>query len=386
MLDTYFDCNATTPLCKEARDAWLEASSNAWFNPASLYRGAVRTRVLLEEARAEVAAILGCSPDSIIFTSGATESNNAVFRYLKNASSGVVLLPKTEHASVRHVVEQLFPNQHEWLSVDEFGVVLLSALDERLAQGGVQAVSVMGVNNESGVIQPWEEIQALCSQHKVLFHSDMTQWVGKTPAAGVGGCDFVALSAHKFGGPKGVGLLRVPTGIEFSWVLGGGQESGRRSGTENYASVAAMLSALRVAEDNAATGLPERNACRDAFESALMGAVPGVRILCRRVSRVWNTSMLIMPKYDGLRWVEKLDAQGYAVGLGAACSSEKGAMDSVAAALGLDSCSIKRGVRVSAGWGCLRDAWMELANAFHVAWNLLESEDSGNSVVDISKL
>ena len=386
MLDTYFDCNATTPLCVEAREAWLEASANAWFNPAGLYRGAVRTRVLLEDVRSELSTTLGCTPGSIIFTSGATESNNAVFRYLKKAGSGAILLPKTEHVSVRHVVEQLFPDQHEWLLVDECGVVLLDALDERLAQGGVQAVSVMAVNNESGVIQPWRDIQALCSQHKVLFHSDMTQWVGKMPVAGVGCCDFVALSSHKFGGPKGVGLLTVPSGIEFSWILGGGQESGRRAGTEDYASVAAMLSALRVADGNATTRLPEREACRDAFESALVGAIPGVHVLCREASRVWNTSMLIMPKYEGWRWVKKLDAQGYAVGLGAACSSENGAKDSVAAALGLDSCSIARGVRVSAGWGCSRDAWVGLADAFRVAWESLESEGSGDSVVDISAL
>ena len=386
MLDKYFDCNATTPLCKEARERWLEASSCAWFNPSALYSGAVRAAVLLEEARSEVASMLGCAPDSIIFTSGATESNNAFFRHLANVGSGVVLLAKTEHPSVRHVVERSFAGQHEWIPLSEEGVVLLDALDERLARGGVQAVSVMAVNSESGVIQPWREIQALCSRHKVLFHSDMTQWVGKMPAAGVGECDFITLSAHKFGGPKGVGLLKVPLGGEFSWLLGGGQELGRRSGTENYASIASMLSALRVAENNAAMKMPECEASRDAFEAALFEAIPGIRVLCAGAPRVWNTSTLLMPKHEGARWVKKLSARGYAVGLGSACSTKKNAEDSVVAALGLGIDSAKRAVRVSSGWGGSRDSWMALADAFHSVWNLLESGAAEGSVIDISML
>ena len=381
----YFDCNATTPLGDQAKEAWVKASSEAWFNPGGLYRGAVRTRVLLEDARASVATCLGCASDSIVFTSGATESNNAFFQYIQKRE-GQVLIARTEHASVRQVVQGLFPQRCEWLLLDCNGIVVLDALEERLAGGGYCAVSVMAVNNETGVIQPWEDIQNLCAKHKATFHTDATQWIGKMPSAGMGVCDFVTLSAHKFGGPKGVGLLKVPSGVEFTWLLGGGQEQGRRSGTENYPSVVAMAQALQVAESQIEAMLVERAESRDLFEVAIKRAVPGVSILCEEAPRVWNTTLLLMPRFEGWRWVKKLDALGYAVGLGSACLTGKGAGDSVAAALGVDISAAKRIVRVSAGWGNSRESWLNLAAAFTEAAKLLDAEDRDDSVVNISLL
>jgi cysteine desulfurase len=244
----------------------------------------------------------------------------------------------------------------------------------------------MAVNNESGVIQPWREIQTLCAQYKVSMHSDATQWIGKMPAGGIGACDFVTLSAHKFGGPKGIGLLKIPSGIDFSSLLGGGQEFGHRSGTENYPSIVGMLSALRVAESYAATAIPGRFECRDALEAALKACIPGVQILCETAPRVWNTTMLLMPRHEGWRWVEKLDSRGYSVGLGAACATRKGVEGSVAVALGASLDAAKRGVRISAGWESPREAWVGLAQALRAVWRELEAEYSGDSIVDIGML
>ena len=255
----YFDHNATAPLSAVARDAWLTAQSEAWHNPGAGYRAAAKVRASLELERERIAALLGAEAGRLVVTSGATEAANAVFAHLASRaeSPGVVLLGATEHSCVRASAEFNFPGRVERLAHDAAGRIEVAALCARLREGGVAAVAVMAANNESGVLQPWRELAVVCAERGVPYVCDAVQWLGRLPAAGLGATDFLFASAHKFGGPKGVGLLLLPAGAAgrgFVGLRGGGQQEGRRSGTENWPALAATGAALAETDSRAHGG------------------------------------------------------------------------------------------------------------------------------------
>lgn len=347
----YFDHNATTPLTAAARAAWLAAQDDAWQNPGGVYRSAARVRVRLDEARERLAALCGAEAGRLVFTSGATEAANAVLAHLA-ARPGRLLLAATEHSCIRSAAERHFPDRCRWLRLDAAGLLDRAAWRDQLAAGEVAAVAVMAANNETGVLQPWRELAADCRAAGVPYVCDAAQWLGKLPASALGGADYVFASAHKWGGPKGVGLLLVPAGgggRDFRGLLGGGQQEGRRAGTEDWPAVAALAAALEEAEAQTAQAAVRAEE-RDHFEQQLCAALPGAQIIGAGVPRLWNTTMVVLPEGEGQRWVVKLDRRGHEVSTAAACSAAQGRSSAVLAALGVPAAAARRALRLSAGW------------------------------------
>ncbi len=363
----YFDHNATTPLAPRAREAWLRAADESWQNPSSPYREAARVRARLDQAREQLALLLGCPAGRVVFTSGATEGANAVFAHWARRlpPDRAVAVNPTEHPCVLEAAREWFsPARLAMLAVDGDGVVTREAIETLLAAGAVGAVAVMAANNETGVIQPWREIGARCRDRGVAFFCDAAQWLGKVTAAGLGEAGWVTASAHKFGGPKGAGFLVVPEPSgDFHAQRGGEQEGGRRAGTEDYPAVAAMVAALAAAESSGVLRETERLGWRDAFVARLRAVLPGARVLGAGAERLWNTVSLALPHSENHRWVLKLDRRGFPVSTGSACATGREGPSHVLAALGLAADESRRVIRLSSGWETTPEDWNRLAQA-----------------------
>ncbi len=352
-MNGYFDANATTPLHPAARAAWLDAP---WHNPSSLYREAAAARERLEDCRERLGELLGCDPADLVFLSGATEANNAVIDHFARRSWSVAV-SALEHPSVREPAAG-----SRTIPITAAGLVDLVALRHLLETGKPRLVSVMAANNETGVLQPWREVMDLCRAAGAAFHCDAAQWLGKLPAAGLGDCDFVTGSAHKFGGPRGTGFLKVPSSDPpLRWLKGGPQEERRRAGTENLPGIEAMLAALE-AREQTLRATPPQAAFRDTFESVIQSAIPGVKILGQHSPRLWNTVMLIMPDHPNVKWLARLSRAGFQVSTGSACSSGGGASE-VLAAMGLPQEDLRRVLRISSTWEQTAADWQALADA-----------------------
>lgn len=363
-LSRYFDHNATTPLSAAARAAWLRAADRHWQNPSSLYKDAGLASQALEAAREGLAFMVGCEAERVVFTAGATEGNNAVFASVarRMKADGRVAISAVEHPSVREAARHwVGTSRVDELPVSNDGVVELESVARWLeANAGKAALlSVMAANNESGALQPWQELAALCRERGVLFHTDAAQWVGKLETESLGECDLVTGSAHKFGGPKGVGFLVLPEAEAGAWRLlfGGPQEEGRRAGTENYPGAAAMQAALEVCELGDEAG-------RDAFEARMREVFPELRVIGSGAERLWNTSLLVMPRHSNLKWLTRLSRMGFSISTGSACSSGKEGSSVVVRALGASEEELRRVVRLSGGRQHTVADWLQLAEAF----------------------
>tara|TARA_R110002096_G_scaffold100173_2_gene221939 strand:+ start:2858 stop:4012 length:1155 start_codon:yes stop_codon:yes gene_type:complete len=373
-MNGYFDCNATTPMFPEVGKHFAEKAATTWHNPSSLYPAAALAKRELEECREWLADFLDLEePSRIVFTSGATESNNIVFRSLPAQAKNRVLVSAIEHPSVMEPAKRHGPGFSE-IPVDGNGRIDLAALQTFLESENVSLVSIMAANNETGVTQPWEEISALCHQYGVPLHSDATQWFGKLPVGNLGSIDWLTGSAHKFGGPKGVGFLVIPVGCEMlgGAQAGGPQEQRLRGGTENVPAISAMIWALKYLE-------PRIPACetkardRDEFETRLAGMLPEVRFIGQGVPRLWNTSMLVVPRHNNLKWLTRLADLGFQVSTGSACSSGRGNPSHVMEAMGLDFTEMGRVLRISGGWDTSADDWNALTAALAKTWKDLDS-------------
>ncbi|MBL9116771.1 MAG: cysteine desulfurase [Verrucomicrobiaceae bacterium] len=353
---TYFDYNATTPMCAAAQEAWLKANRNHWYNASSLYKEAAATSQHLDAARERLAELLGCDAMRIVFTSGATEANNSLFSHFGDKRCHISAI---EHPSVR------VPARAEAIPVSADGILDMNHLPLQS-----DLVSVMAANNESGVIQPWKQIMKTCRDRGIAFHSDATQWIGKLEASELGQCDYLSGSAHKFGGPKGCGFL-VLRDEEESWAFlrGGPQENRRRAGTENYPAIEAMVTAL----EHVTQRLPEMNSAhRDAFVKRVRTFLPNVEVVNEDAPRLWNTVMLVMPRHDNRRWLARLSQAGFAVSTGSACSSGVEGSSVVLQALGTAPDALKRTLRVSGGWDTTLQEWISLADAMREVLSSLD--------------
>ena len=355
MFHRYFDCNATMPISGVGKSAWLKAMDRYWYNASGLYRESAQTREALEHAREQVADSLKCEPGQIVFTSGATEANNAIFRWLREQHpEWAIAISALEHPSVSHPASEAL-----LISSTSHGVTDLDSLKEMLTSEKLALVSIMAANNETGVIQPWERAAKMVQANGGLFHCDAAQWIGKLPAAELGQCDFVTGSGHKFGGPQGVGFLKIPETVrKFSTQQGGLQEGGHRAGTENVPAILAMVAAWN---DRAAA--PEMSSDgRDAFEQKLLQAMPEIQIMGATAPRLWNTSLIVFPAHPNTKWLARLSALGFAVSTGSACSSGSGASD-VLMAMGVEGDALRRVLRFSGGWDHSIEDWLALAQA-----------------------
>lgn len=306
----YFDHNATAPLHPLARQAWLAAAEQFIGNPSSPHRLGSRADAALEDARSRLAAMLGCLPQDIVWTSGATEANNQVLHHFARtlASDATICISAIEHPSVMESARHYFGDRVRLIPVSRAGVVDLHWLAEELARRRPGLVAVMAANNVTGVIQPWEQVAQLCRRREVPYFCDAVQWLGKEAARGLGDCDFVSGCAHKVGGPRGIGFLKCPApGRCQPLLFGGPQEESRRAGTENVAGALALVATLEVREG--LLGEHEaRQQMRDDFIQRLLAEMPGVEILGVSQRRLWNTVAAMLPEADcRQRWVVKLD-------------------------------------------------------------------------------
>lgn len=354
----------------------MQALDSHWHNPSSLYPTAGEVKHLLEESRETLAQHLGIDDaQRIIFTSGATESNNLVVRHVAaTSSSSRILVSEIEHPSVLQPSALAFGERFEKVLANETGVIDLNALADQLRGQSVSLLSIMAANNETGVLQPWSEANELCRKYHVPFHCDAVQWLGKRPATQLGECDWLSGSAHKFGGPKGVGFLVTPPEIDrlHNAQSGGPQERGLRAGTENYPAIAAMLAALghaeRLSENSDSIGRE-----RDDFESRILELIPGTQLCGANAPRLWNTSMLVLPEHRNLKWLTRMGDLGFALSTGSACSSGRGNPSHVMQAMGLDFDEMGRVLRISAGWETTPSDWNALSEALAEVYQSLNS-------------
>jgi cysteine desulfurase len=365
----YLDANATTPLHPAARAAWLDAASSSWHNPSGLYAPATAARNLLETCRDRLAGLLDCEPARVVFTGGATAAANAMARHVgRFADPGATALAfGGEHPCVADPLHEAFAGRVEEIPCDVDGVVRLDAFASRIASGRPPVfVTVMAASNESGVLQPWRDMLSLCRRHGVPFHTDAAQWLGKYSASGLGACDWVTGSGHKFGAPKGIGFLVVPEhGPAFHGDRGGPQERGRHAGTEDVAAVAALVAALEAREVEPTEA---HRAARDAAEARLRDRLPEAVIVSGGAPRLWNTLAVIVPRMDARKLVARLAASGIAASTGSACSAGAGSTPRIIAAigasrLGLSATDARGFVRFSASWETTPSDWITAIDA-----------------------
>ncbi len=364
----YFDHNATSPLSPGARKAWLEASDRFIGNPSSPHRLGQRADAALAEAREKLAAHLGCDVLDIVWTSGATEAANTILQHCAKTlpADAAIWISPLEHPSILEPAKYLFGKRLQRIPVSKSGAVESAWLKREFRKRKPGLVVVMAANNETGVLQPWTEIAALCSDAQVPFFCDATQWLGKLPAAGLGRCDYVSGSAHKFGGPKGVGFFKTPSIGRFAPLLRGGrQEEGRRAGTENVPGILAMIAALNEREVAMKNGMRQIEKIRAAFEKCLLKILPGAEIVGANNARLWNTVCALMPPAHcrQQRWVVKLDKLGFAVSTGSACASGKEEPSHVLLAMGYSPAEAGRVLRFSSGWETQAPDWRQLTDA-----------------------
>lgn len=342
----YMDHNATTAVRPAVKDtlAWaLDLTGNA----SSVHGAGRAARKHVEDAREQVAALVGAEPAGVVFTSGGTEANNLAIRgTIQWSAKRRVLVSAVEHVSVLKSVAE-----PEIIAVDADGLIDLGVLDAALAVNDEAAlVSVMLANNETGVIQPVAEVSALAHKHGALFHCDAVQAAGKIvidiKALGI---DMLTLSAHKIGGPQGVGALVSADDQTLKPIVrGGGQERGRRAGTENLPGIAGFGVAAAEALKEL-SGFADLSHWRDRIEADL-ARHQGVRIFGAGVSRLANTTCLTMPGVVAEQQLIALDLAGIAVSAGSACSSGKIEPSHVLAAMGINAEEAATAIRVSLGW------------------------------------
>jgi cysteine desulfurase len=358
----YFDYNATAPVMREAREVWLAVTEKTGGNPSSMHQAGTRAAIALADAREKLAVFLGCHPLDIIWTSGATEANNMVTHHFARTldDKSEIWISAIEHPCVHDSAKHYFGKRAKLIPVTRDGVVDVDWITTEMADKRPGLVGVMAANNETGVIQPWHEILAICKAYEVPFFTDAVQFIGKMPLKGLGDCDYVSGAAHKFGGPRGVGFLKIPHRKSITPLLHGGkQEGGRRAGTENVAIIAAMMAALEVREKQISrTEHLLRKVWRENFERELLQNLPGTSIIGVNSPRLWNTVSALMPDGDRKhQWVVRLDKAGFAVSTGSACTTGKEEPSHVLSAMGYKSVHALRAVRFSAGWETTEADW-----------------------------
>lgn len=351
-----------------AREAWLEAADQFPGNPSSLHRIGARADKALEDARHLMADLLGCSPLDIVWTSGATESNNTIWHHLAQTlpMDGTVWVASIEHPCCLESARYWLGRRIRWVPVNEQGVIEVSWIESQIRNGKPHLVCVMAANNETGCLQPWETIRQWCAEQDVAYFCDAAQWLGRLPSNGLGKCDWVSGCAHKFGGPKGIGFIKCPSSGKMEALLRGGpQEMQRRAGTENVASAVAMSMSLEAREaELTPSKLSELVQMQQTFETWLASDLPDVRVLGKDGPRLWNTTTVVMPDMDcRMRWVVKLDKMGFAVSSGSACASGKEQTSHVMEAMGITGGAASRVLRFSSGIETTLEDWQALVGA-----------------------
>ncbi|MBN2183051.1 MAG: cysteine desulfurase NifS [Sedimentisphaerales bacterium] len=326
MKTIYFDNNATTKMDEQVLEEMKPLFCELYGNPSSMHTFGGQIGRRISKARAQVAALLGCEPGEIIFTSGGTESDNAAIKGTLAAlpNRRKVITTRVEHPAVLAVCREL--ENHGYmvveLNVDKLGRLDMAELEEQLDEN-TALVTIMYANNETGVIFPAEEIAALAAEKGVIFHTDAVQAVGKIPLdLKHSNIDMLSLSGHKLHGPKGVGVLFVRKGTRLSpFMLGGHQEAGKRAGTENVPGIVGLGKACELAQKNIKEENERVKKLRDKLEQAILEKCPDCRLNGDKDNRLPNTSNISFEYIEGEAILLMLDQYGICASSGSACTS-----------------------------------------------------------------
>ncbi|OGO71374.1 MAG: cysteine desulfurase NifS [Chloroflexi bacterium RIFCSPLOWO2_02_FULL_71_16] len=356
----YLDHAATTPVDPEVAEAMARVLREVPGNPSSIYAEGRRARALVDTAREEVAAAMGADPSEIVFTSGGTEADNLAIRgVLKahrpdpDASGPHLVISSIEHHAVLDTAEDL--ERHAHVRVAVVGVDGTGRVDPRDVADAIgeatRLISIMHGNNEIGTIQPIDEIGRVARERGVTFHTDAVQTVGILPFdVRTLPVDLVSVNAHKFYGPKGVGALYVRKGTRIATMqTGGGQEKGRRTGTENVAGIVGLGSAMRIATERRDGEAEKQRRLRDRILEGVRARVPAAVLTGHPTERLPNNASFCFPGTQGEALIVALDLEGFSVSSGSACTSGKTEPSHVLLAIGLEREVAQGSLRVTVG-------------------------------------
>ncbi len=364
MPPVYLDHHATTRPCGPAVEAINDALTVHWANPSSVHRMGQQAGRLLEQARGQVAGLLGARARDITFTGSGSEAIDLAIRGVLGATlrhspdRRIIITNELEHSAVRNLCKQLGDlgrAEVVMIPVEHGGRVSVAGLGTLLAEHAqrVALVSVQWANNETGVIQPVHEIGRVCRAHGVLFHCDATQWVGKMPT-NLGGedapaIDLLGCSAHKFHGPKGAGALWVRRGVRLLATMPGSQELGRRGGTHAMPAIVGMGAAAQVASDwlRDASNRESVATLRDQLERGIIASCPGAQVNADTAHRLWSVTNVGFPGLSSEALLLGLSERGVCVSAGAACASGSLEPSSVLLAMGVDERVAHGSIRLS---------------------------------------
>ena len=350
----YFDNNATTRTDPAVVEAMMPFLTSEYGNPSSAYGFGKRSAAAVEQARAQVAALLGCEPREILFTSCGTESNNAAIASALSLDPDRqhIVTTRVEHSAITKHCELLAKRGHEvtWLGVDSQGQIDLEEL-ERAIRPDTAIVSTMWANNETGVLFPIEEIAALVHRKKTFFHTDAVQAVGKIPidlARAHSHINFLSVSGHKLHCPKGVGVLYVNRRSRFNpYLIGGGQEHGKRAGTENVPYAVALGKAAELAGSHMAFENETVRGLRDHFERRVLETIPDTQLNGDPVNRLPNTTSIAFEGIDSEAVLLLLDQAGVCCSAGSACTTGSVHPSHVLKAMGFSTDRARSSLRFS---------------------------------------
>ncbi|MBN8552518.1 MAG: cysteine desulfurase [Caulobacterales bacterium] len=364
MTSVYLDYNASGLVRPEVLKATTEALADNG-NPSAVHAAGRRQRARIESARAEVAALVGADPQGIVFSSGGTESNGQAMISAIRSGFERLILSATEHPCVAEAAA-MSGCEVVVVPVDGRGIVSLDALEKALQAGGKAFVAIHHANNESGVIQPVEGIAERVRAHDGWLHIDAVQSAGKIPVNMAElGCDTLTLSAHKLGGPQGVGcLIAGPRATVHKVIFGSSQERGMRAGTENGPGLAGFGAAAAVSRAELEAGR-DHSAWRDAAAERLKAH--GAVVAGDGVARLPNTLFVSTPGWSSMAQLMALDLDGVMVSGGSACSSGKAKPSTAMVAMGLDDLATST-IRVSGGWGTSESDWIRFADVWEAAF------------------
>jgi len=352
----YFDNAASTAVHPEVVKEMLPYFDVQYGNPSSIHQFGRKTKNAIEKARKQVAALIGAEPDEITFTSGGTESNNTIFYGIKfqgaKFEGSQIITSSIEHDAVLKPIREFEKNgcQVTYLPVDEHGIVNSDDITNSITPQTVM-VSIMFANNEVGTIQPIKEISKICNKYQIPLHTDAVQAAGKVPInVKELGVDALSISSHKINGPKGVGALFIKKGFTVvPYILGGGQENGMRSGTENVASIVGFGKACEIAKERLNKNISHFQALHSSMLSKIVKEIPHVKLNGHSEKRIFNNIHLTFLGVNGEDLIIKLDEHGIAASTGSACSVHTQKASHVLKAMGFNHEQITGSLRISFG-------------------------------------
>lgn len=356
--DVYLDYSASTPVDPRVLEAMTPYFSDVFGNPSSAHRFGRAAERAIEDARATVAGLLNCRPSEIVFTGGGSESDNLALRGAawhardRSLPSRVITSP-VEHSAVTETAAQmrrLMRFETEIVPVDRYGLIDVEAFAAACARGGAIA-SIIYANNELGSVNDLPQLSAIARRNNILLHTDAVQAGGQLPLhVEELGVDMLSLSAHKFYGPKGVGVLYVKDGIALASALtGGGHEDGRRAGTHNTPFIVGLARALELAYRDSEARTLRFQALRDRIIRSVLQRVPGAELSGHPARRLPSHASFIIPGIDANALLLHLDMMGVAAGSGSACKTGNSEPSDILLAAGYTEAEAKCGLRLSVG-------------------------------------